>query len=96
MIYTITFERNNSLISFDNEAKIQVYPNPTSNYINFVIDELQAVTLEIYTVEGKKTSNYLLNAGVNTVNVETLPNGLYFYKIVSEQTLLYAGKFIKN
>jgi hypothetical protein len=94
MIYTITFERSTSIISFDNEINIQVYPNPSDTYINFVINQIG--NLEIFSMEGKKIGIYYLNEGVNTVNVETLPQGLYFYKIFSNKVLLGTGKFVKN
>jgi len=95
--YTITFEKANSIIHFDTETTIQVYPNPASEVIYFNVNELKQVgNLEIYSLEGKKTGNHTLQEGINTVNIEQLPKGIYFYKIFSDGTMIGAGKFVKN
>jgi len=96
-IYTITFEKKNSIIHFDTETTIQVYPNPASEVIYFNVNELKQVgNLEIYSLEGKKTGNHTLQEGINTVNIEHLPKGIYFYKIFSDRTMIGAGKFVRN
>jgi len=96
--YTVTFEKDtfNSVTSFNNEAKIQVYPNPSSSYINFVMDEFDRGYLEIYSMEGKKIDNHNLKDGINTIHVGNLPKGIYFYKIYTDKTMLGTGKFVKN
>jgi len=95
--YTVNFERENSIISFHNEAEIHVYPNPSSDIIHFEIDELnQTCNLEIFSVEGKKVGSHTLQNGINTLNVTHLQKGIYFYKILSDKTMIGAGKFIKN
>jgi len=40
--------------------------------------------------------SYTLQAGNNSLNVTHLQKGIYLYKIFSDQTMLGAGKFIKN
>ena len=95
--YFIYFERENSITNYDDETFIHVYPNPSSDIIHFEIMETNpSCNLEIYSVEGKKVGNYLLQAGKNTVRIEHLPKGIYFYKIFTEETMLGAGKFVKN
>ena len=79
------------------EAKINVYPNPTTDVIHFEVNEFdQASRLEIYSLEGKKVGSHTLQAGNNSLNVTHLQTGIYLYKIFSDQTMLGAGKFIKN
>jgi hypothetical protein len=95
--YTVTFRKETSIISFDDETAIRVYPNPCSDKIHFVIDELiQTGNLEIYSVEGRKIDSFNLHGGANAVSIEHLPNGFYFYKIFTDKTMLGAGKFVKN
>jgi len=94
--YTINFEKL-SILSFDNKTEIQVYPNPSSNIIHFEISEqIQTGNLEIYSLEGKKIGSYNLQGGINTIHVEHLQNGIYFYKIFRDGTMLGTGKFVKN
>lgn len=95
--YTLTFLPTNSIINFDNEAQIQVYPNPATHVIHFEIDE-QILTgnLEIYSIEGKRIGIHNLQGGINTVHVGHLQNGFYFYKIFVDGVVLGTGKFVKN
>jgi hypothetical protein len=95
--YTVTFIKNNSIISYNDETNIRVFPNPCSDKIHFVIDELiETANLEIYSVEGRRVGSYNLHGETNTISIEHLTNGFYFYKIFTDKTLLGTGKFVKN
>jgi len=97
MTYTITFINNNTVLHYGNDVEILVYPNPSSSIIHFEINDLaQAGYLEIYSMEGKKIGNYILREGINTVNIEHLQSGFYFYKIFNDNNVLVTGKFIKQ
>jgi len=97
MQYTITFVPYNSVNYYGNEAEIQVYPNPSSNFIYFKVSELgQTAHLEIFSMEGKRISKHTLQNEVNKIHIESLQKGIYFYKIFNENTMIGAGKFIKN
>jgi len=97
LTYTIHFQKLNSILTYTDAVEINVYPNPTSSIIHFEVKEFdQASRLEIYSIEGKKVGSNTLQNGINTINVEHLQQGIYIYKIFSEQTMLGAGKFVKN
>ena len=96
-IYTIIFDRKHSVISFDNETEIQVYPNPSSDNIHFVISEvIQTGYLEIYSIENKRIGSHRMQSGANTINIEHLPKGIYLYRISTDNTVIKTGKFVKN
>jgi hypothetical protein len=95
LTYTITFVIDNSIISFGGETQILVYPNPSSNTVHFELNALNT-SLEIFSVEGKKIESRMLQSGINTVHIENLQNGIYFYKIFSDKVMLGAGKFLKH
>jgi hypothetical protein len=96
-VYTITFLRESSVFTYNNETEINVYPNPTSDNIHFEINGLpQTGYLEIITMEGKTMGKHILQDGINTVNVEHLSKGIYFYKIFTDRTMLGTGKFVKK
>ncbi|MCL1850578.1 MAG: T9SS type A sorting domain-containing protein [Bacteroidetes bacterium] len=95
--YCITFERASNIESYNKEFVIRVFPNPSSDVLHFVIDEMsQQGYLEIYSIENKKVGNYYLHGGNNEVNIEHLSKGIYFYKFFTDKTMLGAGKFIKQ
>jgi hypothetical protein len=97
MVYTITFIPYNSITSYEDEVKILVYPNPCSSIIHFEVNELgKTAHLIIYSIEGKNIINHILQDGINKVNIEHLQSGFYFYKIITENTMVGTGKFIKN
>jgi hypothetical protein len=95
--YVINFVRENSIPSFVNETEVLVYPNPSSNMIHFVIDEqIISGSLEIFSLEGKRMSNYHLQGGTNAISIEHLQSGIYFYKIFSDNVMMGTGKFVKK
>ena len=98
--YRINFSKDSvrtSIVSYDNEIDIYVYPNPSTDKIHFVISgSHQSNRLDLYTIEGKLIGNYILQEGTNTIPIEGLPKGMYFYKIFSDKAILGIGKFVKN
>ena len=96
-IYLIHFDIGTGIPTFNNETEILVYPNPSSNIIHFSINaENQASNLELYSFEGKKVANHQLQGGTNTINIEHLPNGIYFYKVSLDKAQIGTGKFVKQ
>jgi hypothetical protein len=96
--YRINFEKTLSVVSYDNSpVEISLYPNPSSDKIHFVVSgSSQTSRLELYTVEGKMMGNYILQEGVNTIQINDFANGMYFYKIFSDKIMLGTGRFVKN
>ncbi|MBK7569408.1 MAG: T9SS type A sorting domain-containing protein [Bacteroidetes bacterium] len=81
---TVTFQ---SGIEMQNLSEIQVYPNPTSDYLTVEIDASTAmqVSLEIKDLEGRNvlTINELCTVGKNSFgfDLRALANGLYLLQI---------------
>ncbi|MBO6027488.1 MAG: T9SS type A sorting domain-containing protein [Bacteroidales bacterium] len=57
---------------------LKVYPNPTSGLINIDIDE--TTNIELMDLQGRIIAKHLVKQGVNIINLEKLPEGLYFIK----------------
>lgn len=77
-----------------NPFNVSVYPNPTATTanINFALKAAEQTTINVYDVTGKVVANVVngkLNAGKNTVSVETanLTNGIYFARIQAGSTV---------
>lgn len=79
----------------------EMYPNPAADVANIVItnNETSMVNINITDMIGRSvsSSNYRVNAGENNValNVETLPEGVYFYT-VTKGTSSVTRKLIIN
>jgi len=78
-----------------NSAQIVVYPNPNNGQFNIESSIDGASSVEIYNILGEKvyTKNLSTTKGVNTINVNNQPNGVYLYRIISDNgNLLGEGR----
>ena len=70
------------------EAGISVYPNPTKDVLNVVIESTafgQQTTAEILNATGQVISISTLTSNISSLNVSDLAAGIYFVRISSEQ-----------
>lgn len=69
---------------------IQVYPNPTSDWLNFSGDILDISRLEIIDLQGRIVqSSFDLSSGISTAS---LPNGIYLLQFYSTDNQLIQKK----
>jgi hypothetical protein len=81
--------------SFEVNSKIKMYPNPSSNFVTIEVTSLTNAKLQVLDVTGKVLMNESLNNTTNSVNVQQLPTGLYFFKVTSNEGTA-TSKIIKN
>jgi len=73
------------------EKLANVYPNPASNQIHFDIEATDnMLDIMLINVQGQVVINRKIDD--KSLDVSTLPSGIYFYKINTERNL-YQGKF---
>ncbi len=78
---------------------INIYPNPfnTSATILFKdVLQMNKVELKIYNVLGDLVIDTILTKQSTTINTNELPNGLYTYKLISNNEIIEAGKLISQ
>jgi len=71
-----------------NEVKLEIYPNPATDYIK-IKNQLKQINYEIFNVIGRKISEG--SSYVESIDINALPIGLYFLKVKDK---IY--KFIKK
>jgi hypothetical protein len=71
--------------SFQQNSKLNVYPNPASNHVTIELITNEISTLEVYDVSGKFLFTQILKDKTNTVNIEKLSSGIYFFKVNSSE-----------
>lgn len=76
---TASFETNN-------QEKINIYPNPSSNSINVEYTQNDGSIFIIYDLSGQMIKKWVLNSGINQFNIEQFEPGVYFGAIQSENT----------
>ena len=64
-------------------SDISISPNPFNDFVTFNYKNTTG-TLDIFTILGQKMNSYKLENGQNTINLNTLSSGVYFFKISSE------------
>ena len=90
---TITTETG---ISDVNALSINVYPNPTSGQITIESEAIQNnAYVEIYNMEGVTVLSTRINAPGPTINLNTLPAGIYYLQIESEDNV-WIRKVVKE
>ena len=57
---------------------LQLWPNPTSGQVT--IEVATATAVEVFDIQGRKIAQYSLKSGNNHIDLENLPEGLYFIK----------------
>ena len=76
-------------------GQIIVYPNPNNGQFTIESSISGASVVEIYNLLGEKvfTKNLSTTKGTNQINVSNQPNGVYLYRVISENgDLLGQGK----
>lgn len=76
-----------------NPINISVYPNPSNGNL-LVNSNVKDCIFEIYDVIGKKIMSQKLNETETKVDVSSLNNGTYLYKIMQNNNLIKADKLI--
>lgn len=72
-----------------------VYPNPTNGLVN-VKTRAKDYTFELYDVIGKRVISKKLNDLETKIDVSSLNNGTYLYKITQNNVVIKADKLILN
>jgi len=72
---------------------VNVYPNPATNQVTFELDaSVNQFTVEFYDIQGKLVLTLLSNNN-QPVSIESLNEGLFFYRM-SDKLNFYTGKFM--
>ena len=76
--------------------EISVYPNPANDYIIFhrQYETSSLGKLEIYDLTGKMMMQRTLDQTNQRIDISNLPEGLYFYKLKSDHSILHSGKIV--
>ncbi|MFM8450417.1 MAG: T9SS type A sorting domain-containing protein, partial [Haliscomenobacter sp.] len=76
--------------------RLQVYPNPTSESVNFLLEghSFDKMTLRIFDLYGKLVDYHLYSGNQFTWYRNQLQSGMYVYLLESEGKVINSGKLI--
>lgn len=82
------------------DSKVKLYPNPVKDQLTIEFlngKELNNGSLEIFDLSGRKvlTTNFSSPKSKIMVNIHSLENGMYLYKIESSDGQMFTGKLNK-
>ena len=81
--------------NFENKT-IKVYPNPTKSVLTFDLESLkEPFSVEVINAQGERTPIGEINNLQNSINIQTLANGIYFLR-VKQGNNYQQIKFIKQ
>lgn len=79
------------------QSAVQLYPNPTSDFITIEIDAplIGSYELKLYSLLGQEVMNIKLEQLKIKIDISVLDQGIYFLKIENEQNIISKRKIIK-
>lgn len=82
-----------------NQVKLNgnVFPNPANDKISVQIPEssfLTKTSMLFFNNLGQSVKKTQLTYSMSSINVEDLPNGVYFYQIFNDKSMIQTGKII--
>ncbi len=74
---------------------VNVFPSPTKDVLNLQFETtMQGASVRIFNLLGEQVINEQIQSSMHTLDVRSLPNGNYFYKVLQNGNAVKAGKFI--
>jgi predicted extracellular nuclease len=75
-------------------SNISIYPNPSTSELN--ISNMEGVNqIRIANLLGETVGNYSVSGQTTAINVNSLPNGIYFVSLLKDNSVMVTRKFIK-
>jgi hypothetical protein len=76
-------------------SEISVYPNPTNGIFNFTLNSgsSKSILLQIFDTKGEIVYSEKIKDGTNSINLQSLAKGVYFYKLEGEK-MVKSGKIV--
>ena len=97
-VYNATFRYAYlSSVGTNNIAMHNVYPNPSSDFINVVFADYKDCEFIIYSIDGREVKHLNLSTVQTKISINDLKSGNYIYHIRDKANISIAGgKFIKK
>ncbi len=71
---------------YQENSKINIYPNPADDVINIEIENTDNLLIEVYNVNGKMLFSKLSDSKIEKTDVSHFPKGIYFIKVIRDNS----------
>jgi len=94
----IEIETNTGIINLNaNMINVEVYPNPTTDYVQFETAEVEdGRMINIYDLGGNLMSTNSFSSLKTSINISNLPSAQYTYCVIKNNSIQNRGSFIKK
>ena len=76
--------------------EMNVYPNPTTNYLTLKVEDNSNLSYQLYDLQGKVIENKKVNSNSINISLEEQPTATYFLNVVNNNQIVKTFKVIKN
>lgn len=86
-----------SVEDLDANISVNLFPNPTSEFVNLTVDKYEDLTLRLFDASGKLVKELALNQSLTSVKVSEYADGTYLLTLThKEDKKIKTFKIIKN
>lgn len=71
-----------------------VYPNPANTEVNFNVGNNEVDYISVFDMSGRQVANIMVNGTVEVLNTSDLENGVYYYQIYNNDSVVKSDKFV--
>lgn len=94
----VTVIQNYAIVGLNESQKanieLSVFPNPSTNFINFSTTSLEATKVTAFDMNGKVVATEIMETGTAKMNTSNLAAGVYMYQVTDNNNqVLTTGKF---
>ena len=84
-VESVTISFGNGINNLSSDVKVQIYPNPSSDVLNFVWNVNATAQINMYDVTGALVRTFEVNGtSVNKFNIQDLTSGVYIIRITDK------------
>jgi hypothetical protein len=95
VVLTANFKETLNIPDINSAGRFTIFPNPVKDLLRIVKENTDNVRIEIYNMYGSIIQTLEIQSKETVINVSHLPMGVYFVRLVNNQTVS-ALQFIKN
>ena len=75
---------------------VNIYPNPTTEVLTIQNNSSQILKFTLYNFLGELCIDKILSNEINTMDISSYSDGVYFYSLTLEANIIKSGKIIKQ
>ncbi|AUC75681.1 T9SS type A sorting domain-containing protein [Olleya sp. Bg11-27] len=75
---------------------LNVYPNPTSDFLTLKTKKTEGLTIQLYDLQGKVLINQTVNSTSTNISLENQQSATYLLNVLKNNQIVKTFKIIKN